>query len=385
MISLANSVLGESKQKTNTVKRLKRYLEALKRIEPASTITMLVFTRKPTKPTKLSDGLLAIPVQASRVQALPILGLAAARVIASNLSPDIITAQNPFEAGLLGLLLSQRFNVPLEVQIHTQFLSKYWLKEHPLWNRFRYAIAKVVLEQASAIRAVSAPIKHALTIKWSHLKKRDIAVIPVPVYYETRSSSTESRNDIISNSDKDVILFVGRLCYPKNLPGLFEITERILIKRSDVDFILVGDGPNRTYAENSALRIAPRNIHVIGRVPYESIPNYYKRATALILPSLYEGFGRVILESYLFETPAVATRCGGPEDIILNGKTGFLTDVNDLETFAKHLLWLLDNQDAAATMGQKGREYIQQAFSPEHLIERMVNQWQKLTTKESTL
>lgn len=371
MAGLDDSVFhnGES----NTVARLGRYLETLRQLEPNSTLTDLILTRQRVQPIAPQDGLRFIPVRSPRIL-FPIAGALTALRLGHHLRPDVITTQDPLETGLLGLILKRAFRAPLEVQLHFNLLSPYWLAEHRWWNRLRLALARFVLAHADAIRVVSSPLKRALIDAWAVPDKR-IAIIPVPVLYEH-----ESFEETSATPPRKVVLFVGRLYYPKNLPGLFAVIEKVLESHPDATFILVGDGPQRDYARKRAAALSDKSIHLLGTIPYADLPRYYHSADLLVLPSLYEGFGRVVLESYLCRTPVVATRCGGPEDIIVDGETGFLTLVEDMEGFAKRVSWLLDHPTEAKHMGEKGYERVRQQFQPEKLIEQMVQQWRQIAT-----
>jgi len=74
----------------------------------------------------------------------------------------LVSTQDPFETGLAGLRLKKKHNVPLQVQIHTDFLSPYFGLESFI-NKLRVAIAGHVLPRADCIRVVSERIKASLT------------------------------------------------------------------------------------------------------------------------------------------------------------------------------------------------------------------------------
>jgi D-inositol-3-phosphate glycosyltransferase len=71
-----------------------------------------------------------------------------------------------------------------------------------------------------------------------------------------------------------------------------------------------------------------KSVHFVGRVEQGQLPPYYSAADALVVPSYYESFGLVGLESLACGTPVVATRVGAMADIIEEGKTGHV--VGDL-------------------------------------------------------
>jgi glycosyltransferase involved in cell wall biosynthesis len=383
MISLADAVFRAGEGGGNTAERLSEYLDAARQIEPGSSITALVFTPGSFRPLTPRPGLTFIPVQAPRVQLFPMLGLWKALRLRPRLAPDVVTTQNSYEAGLLGLLLARRFEARLEVQIHFDLLSPYWLQEHPVWNRVRQGIAQRTLTRADAIRVVSSPLKEGVVERWGIPRER-VAVIPVPVAFEVSRAAEgfSVRPSVLSDPTSKIVLYVGRLCHQKNLPGLFAIIEKILDARADTEVILLGDGPQRAYAEERAAALGEEQVHVMGNVPYHNLPHYYETADVLILPSLYEGFGRVVMESYLFDTPAVATTCSGPEDIILDEETGFLTAIEDLDRFTDRVLWLLAHPESAREMGRRGNRYVRETFDPQRLVDDMVGQWWQLAKRD---
>jgi glycosyltransferase involved in cell wall biosynthesis len=74
----------------------------------------------------------------------------------------------------------------------------------------------------------------------------------------------------------------------------------------------------------------------------------------LVHPSHSEGFGAVLLEAMAAEKPVVATRCGGPEEIVHDGRTGYLVPVGDPPALAAAIRAVLSNPAAAAEMGRQG-------------------------------
>ncbi len=379
MVGLSDAVFSEGNAGGNTSRRLRRYLDTLRQCEPESTLTDLIFTPKRVRPRPWQDGLWFIPVRAPRIQLFPLAGLITVYRLRRHLRPDVVTAQDPLEAGLLGLILKWIFQVPLEVQIHFNLFSPYWLREHRFWNRARLVLARLVLTKADGIRVVSSSVKQCLVDRWG-FHEGSVATIPIPVFWERplNASPSGGRHDGGPEASRRAVLFVGRACYAKNLPGLFSVIRLIAREAADVEFLVIGAGTAQPAMRDQAAALGVSGIRLIGSVPHPDLVSFYQRADVLILPSLHEGFGRVIVEASLFGIPAVATRCGGPEDIIVNGETGFLVAVENLAGLAERVVWLLDHPEEARRMGQRGREHVQRAFNPEDLVEKMTDQWIRL-------
>ncbi len=379
MVGTDDSVFHGDNSNTNTIIRHSYYLNALQKVEIGSTITALIYTRDDFANISPTTGLTYYPVKSPFVQLFPIFGFIKTLRIRNIQNFDLITSQNPFEIGLLALLLKWLLRVPLEIQIHFNFFSPYWLIEHQIINRIRIWFSRYILQQANHIRVVSSSIKNSL-VNIFMIPEQTISIIPVPFIHSTNINNCQ-RNENIDESKDKMVLFVGRLCYQKNLPGLFEVIE-IIQKTLKAKFVIIGDGPERDYVEKEIRRLSALNITHLRNLNFEQLKYWYQIADVLLLPSLYEGFGRVLVEGYNFQTPAVATRCGGPEDIIINGKTGFLTEVEDLEKFANKVIWLLDHPEQAYKMGNLGREYVLQEFNPDILVTRMIFEWHQICYPE---
>lgn len=90
-----------------------------------------------------------------------------------------------------------------------------------------------------------------------------------------------------------------------------------------------------------------------------------KQADVILNFSEGESFSMTCLEASFYKRPVVATRCGGPEEIIVDGKTGFLVPVHDIHAMCARMLLLADNSGKRTEMGAAGRDYVTTHFSVE--------------------
>ena len=98
-------------------------------------------------------------------------------------------------------------------------------------------------------------------------------------------------------------------------------------------------------------------------VPTDELARLYRNAALFVLPSDEEGLGIVLLEAMASGTPVVSTRCGGPETIIVDEETGFLTPVGDAHALAARMRQLLESPQLRRDMGAGGRRAIEARFS----------------------
>ena len=98
-------------------------------------------------------------------------------------------------------------------------------------------------------------------------------------------------------------------------------------------------------------------------VPTDELASLFRNAALFVLPSDEEGLGIVLLEAMASGTPVVSTRCGGPETIIVDEDTGFLTPVGDAQALAARMQQLLESPQLRCNMGARGRQTIEARFS----------------------
>ena len=362
-----SSVFADRSENNTLTLRHASYLSKLSIEVPNSTITCIIYTQKNFNPISPIKNLLYIPIYSPRIQFFPINGYIKLKNYRALPKPDLISVQNPFESGWFGLILKNEFRCPLETQIHTHFFSKYWMNEHPVWNRFRYLLAHQVIEKCDSIRVVSSTIKNSLINIWT-VPENKISVIPVPVTLKLSGAHPPRENQL---------LFVSRLVPSKNIDGLFDIYREVLAILPETKLTIIGDGPLRAKVLSLKSRFEEQSICYRGELGQKELMLEYAKARVLLLPSFYEGFGRVLVESYLLKTPAVATRSGGPEDIVMDGKTGFLVDVDNLTQFTSRTIELLSNPKLSAGMGEAGEKYVRTKFDPDKIIDRIVHNWMK--------
>ena len=165
------------------------------------------------------------------------------------------------------------------------------------------------------------------------------------------------------NRSRDRLLFVGRLNAQK---GIALLLRAVAVMRARPQLDVVGDGPDAESlrALASSLCIADR-VTWHGALPQTALPDLYRRASALVVPSRDEGLGLVAVEAQLCATPVIAFDSGGLRDIVQHDVTGSLVQVFSAEALAIAADDLLANPDHAASLGAAGRRAALAVFSPD--------------------
>jgi glycosyltransferase involved in cell wall biosynthesis len=351
------------------------YLKALRKKDPHATIKIISYTPRSAayQIQNPVPGLTIIPTRSlHRIFFLRDLDRLINKTTADWM-PDLITAQEAWEEGQLGVRYAQKFEIPFIAQVHFDFLSPEWLRESPI-NILKYFLTVRTLKRSTAIRVVSSPLKNKIVQKLK-IRPNQVEVIPVSVTVKyTLKKATQTIPQI---------LYVGRFVKQKNLFLWVTVAQKILEVYPDTQFIMAGEGGELKKIKNRVQQLSLENSFTfLGNVHFSKLNVYYRQASLFLLTSHYEGFGRVIAESYLNQTPVVATKCTGPEDLIVHGKTGYLTSKNDLKNLTKYCLTLLKNPRQARQMGIRGQKFVLKHFNQPLLIESLIQMW--LKTKVSS-
>lgn len=260
------------------------------------------------------------------------------RLKRQGVSVDVVTTQDPFEAGLAGYIITRFFNARLHVQIHTDFMSPHFARES-LLNRARVILAKFLIPQANAIRVVSNRIENSLSkVKGQRSK---VAVLPILIepYKETMFVDMKKK---FPQFDK-IVLVVSRLSREKNIDSVIEAMGAVVQKYPTAGLIIVGDGPER-----DSLVLKTKNNNLEDNVVFEgwqnNLDSYYKSADVFVLASYYEGYGMVVVEALTLGCPVIMTDVGCAGDIVRDGENGLIVPVGDTPSLSNAIEKVLSGE-----------------------------------------
>jgi len=170
------------------------------------------------------------------------------------------------------------------------------------------------------------------------------------------------------------LLFVGRLASNK---GLLDLVDAFaLLGRHDptARLVLVGEdgGMGARVDSRARERGVSDRVHRLGRVADDAVlASAYREARITVLPSEYEAFGLVLLESLAQGTPVVATRVGGIPEVVDDGQTGLLVPPCDPEALAVALERLWSDPELRRRFGEQGRTQVIPRYTWETVADRI--------------
>ena len=166
-----------------------------------------------------------------------------------------------------------------------------------------------------------------------------------------------------------LILSIGRLWHQKGYKDLIWAAEMLRILRSEVSYVILGEGPERQRLEAYRDNVrAAASVYLIGHRPdaMQILPH----ADLLWNGSLYEGQSNVILEAMQAGVPVLATDIPGNRDLIENEKTGILFPVGDVDRLMRISNQLLDDSQWRVRLIESAREHVAREHSASTMIQR---------------
>jgi glycosyltransferase involved in cell wall biosynthesis len=362
--------------------RLATYAERIDRLR------QIVYSPRPhrCRPTRWSARFASYPTRSPSRARFPIDALALGRRLIGQAPVDLVETQDPVAAGLAGLVLGRRFGVPVVVGCHTEFFaSRAWAGESPR-NRVERLVARWVVRRAQGVRAVSSAVAESVAALGVPRERIGIAPIPVDrgLFLRGRDQTPSRRRGRDGAAGEARLLFVGRLVASKDLPTLLRALARLRDDCLDVRLDVAGRGPDQVRCQALAAELGLRGaVRFRGDVPPAALSELYWGCDALVLPTLYEGYGRVLVEAALHGLPCIATPVGGVTDILADGQTGRLVSPADPEGLARTLTELIRDRARLESLGQTAWERAIVRFDPDRQADDLVAFWRRIARPAS--
>jgi glycosyltransferase involved in cell wall biosynthesis len=193
----------------------------------------------------------------------------------------------------------------------------------------------------------------------------------------------EQRAEIGIPDGVKVVGFVGRLAARrKGFLDFLAAAQQIVERYPNVRFLVVGDSDKGKpdSVDPAVAKDYGLDGHCIflGMQPNNRLPLLYSLMDVLVLPSLFEGIPRVIMESAAMGVPAVASNVKGNREAVVDGRSGLLVPLRDVPALAGAILSLLNDPAKARQMGQEGRAVARERFDEQLVFAEVAEVYQRL-------
>jgi N-acetyl-alpha-D-glucosaminyl L-malate synthase BshA len=234
------------------------------------------------------------------------------------------------------ILASKDINLPIITTLHGTDITLLG-KDKSFKSVIEFAI-----NNSDAVTAVSKSLKKE-TLSSFNIKK-EIQVIPNFIdsnLYKHEMDEVLRRN--FASNDEKIIIHISNFRKVKRVQDVLKVFAKIkeLIPSK---LLLIGDGPERLEMEQLSRNLnLCDSIRFIGKL--KAVEKVLSVSDLFLLPSDTESFGLVALEAMASKVPVISSNSGGLPEVNIDGKTGFLLDVKDVNAMAEKAIYLLKNKE----------------------------------------
>lgn len=213
---------------------------------------------------------------------------------------------------------------------------------------------------ASSTSLCIAKTSHAKDYLLKKKFNKEIVVVPIGLDVQKFSDQTtiDWKSKLNLDENIDILLYVGRIESRRNIQFLIEVFMEVF-KVSRAYLILAGDGPDKCLCERKVNESNMRKyIKFIGQVPQSHIISLYKTASLFLLPSAYEIYGMVVLESMYCGVPVISSATAGAMSIITDKTDGVIIEDFRVDIWKREIVSLLNNHELRKRYASNAKEKV---------------------------
>ncbi len=292
----------------------------------------------------------------------------AARAIIQEYDIQVVSAEDPFEYGLIAFKAVEGTKVKLHIQVHTDFLSPWFIKgggfrsprvRVPFLNHWRRQLADKVLPAAHGIRTVSKRVRDSL-MAYYETAIVSPSVIPIPV-----GNVVPPAIALPEHGFSFALITASGLEPEKRIEDVLYALARIRFDYPAVGLFIVGTG-----SEEGSLKRLVRKLGLTSRVIFineerADVWGLMQSAQAYIQSSAYEGYGRSLVQAALARLPIITTDVGIVGEVFAGYHDVLSAPIADPAALAVHIRGLVDDHQARALLSieaqKTAREHVESA------------------------
>jgi len=273
-------------------------------------------------------------------------------------NPDIIHTHLG-HADFLGLFSAKNIKCKLFCTMHNIYFKKNFI-DFIIFAVYRFILLKNV-NVISISKSVESHVVNRLKVSKKRSYLLSNAIPNGPFVLEKKSS------------DEINLLFVGRLTKQKSVVTLIKAIKELKKKNLKKRFklIIIGDGNMKEslmkLSEDLGVR---KNIQFMGE--QKDINEYYLKADIFVLPSIWEGFGIVILEAFSAKVAVIASNIEGPAEIIKNKINGLLFEPEDYVQLSEKLMELINNKKLRIKIANNGHKSFTKKYHIDSYVKKLI-------------
>jgi N-acetyl-alpha-D-glucosaminyl L-malate synthase BshA len=249
-------------------------------------------------------------------------------------------------------------------------------------DRSYLPITRYSIEQSDGVTAISNYLKDRTQRIFDVKNKIEVIYNSVncDVYYRNTDLAAQLRQEYAPDGQR-VLVHLSNFRPVKRVNDVIEIFDRVR-KKIPARLLLIGDGPDRSVAEWSAVQ---KGIHddVLFLGKQDQIYEKLSIADIMLLPSELESFGLAALEAMACEVVPISTRAGGIPEVVDHGTSGYLADVGDVETMARYAIELLSDENRLRDMGKRARAVAMERFCSTKIVKQYEDFYRRILERSA--
>ena len=244
------------------------------------------------------------------------------------------------------MLKAEHKDVPLVTTLHGTDITL--VGQHP---SYKHAV-EFSINQSDTITSVSESLKKD-TLQFFNIHK-EIQVITNFIDNSVFDDCKTCQREQFASDDEKILIHVSNLRPVKRIQDVLEIFRNVN-RKVQSKLIIIGEGPemekiNQFLEENPELI---GKIKLLGKV--NDLYRILQLSDVFLLPSEQESFGLAALEAMAAKTPVISSNAGGIPEVNIQGETGFLSEIGNVEAMSNYCIKLLSNEDLLAEMKKNAK------------------------------
>lgn len=189
---------------------------------------------------------------------------------------------------------------------------------------------------------------------------------------QVSGSRAETRARLKLTDDAPLIVCLARLEPEKGLTTLIDAMKMVSLRLKNAVCLIAGEGSLADQLQNRVAQMSfPVPVRLLGFV--DDPLSLLASADLLVLPSIAEPFGLSLVEAMALGVPVVATRAGGPVEVVQEGRSGLLTPPGDVHALADGILAMFGDETHRANMGKAARADFLDRFTAQRMAKQMMS------------
>jgi glycogen synthase len=283
--------------------------------------------------------------------------------------PDVVHAHDWLVAHA-SIGVADLLSVPLVVTVHATEAGRHsgWLSS--VVSQQVHSVEWWLARRADALITCS----EAMRAEASGLFDLDPAEVHVlhngiePRRWRVRRAEVDEVRERYAPDGAPMLLYFGRLEYEKGVQDLIAALPRIRRAHPGTRLLVAGKGTHADFlVEQARTHRVRRAVRMLGHLPDRSLAAALAAVDAVVLPSRYEPFGMVALETAAAGTPLVASTAGGLGEVVRDGVTGLSFEPGDLPGIAAAVCAVLDDPAGARIRARAARARLRTEFDWERI------------------